>query len=1598
MKSRLQRLGLFFIFTTAISIATISFFSNSRKIKEINPTRNSSTREKNVESNLLTIQKEPFDASNSNEEERHNLLTKVKTISNQNKQKIVDLNQNSDVESLRLKHQKHLNDNLFKKEFLLSKTDRKAVGLPPNKYFEQDFALTLNPELGRPTGENLSEIRNQLDKERSALIANRTPGDGLDNLWVERGPNNVGGRTKALIFDPTDATNKTVIAAGVSGGLWKNTDITVSTTWTRMNLPENLNVVNITVDPLNSSTWYVGTGESYTGDVSGNGIWKTTNAGNSWFQVFGGGTVSTVTRATFNLEITNATNTTLIRDYQANLAGFGSPFSTPVSGQIVLANDGTAPNDDACTPLVGNYAGKIVLIRRGTCGFESKVSQAQAAGAVGAIVMNNASGPLLTMANGGLGVTIPSVFISKEDGDLLVANLSNLTGNIKPPQPGEFNGNEAINVQMINDIAIKNNGGVSEIYAAVGDGSNGGTFINASNYGLYKSVDGGTTWTRLNLPTTASGNRTCPMDVEIAVGGKIWVSSTNSSTFNDGGGRIFVSTDNGANFALKHTIVGNGGGIRVEIEASNTTADKIYVLSQLAQANPATPDKEIQILLTTNGFTTSPTILPLPPTTPTTETRLTTYGFTGAQSFYNLFIESDPTNDANVYVGGINIHKSTNSGSNWTQITAWSAGNRVHSDQHAMVFRPGAPNTAIFGNDGGVYYCASLSAATTTNATIVERNAGYNVTQFVGVAVLPSGITGNSGDFFVAGAQDNGTCSFPVTPSATTGAGAGTTSSNEIQGGDGGIPLYSQDTDEYMITNYVYNDQVRYRPTNNIGVRNLDDGTLNRGLFYPAFGLDSANDILYSDFTDTATRVFYVRRYINIKSGTTARVDLTNALLTSFPTAIAPGKTTPSTLYVGTANGKLLKILNANTLTAANSTSTVPATSGWSDITGSGFVGSISDVIFGATDNQILVTLSNYGVRSIWYSPNAGVNWYSLEGDLPDMPVRAIVQNPLATNELMIGTELGVWYTNGFNPSLTADQNLKWFHSFNGMSNVKVTDLDLQPNLSNPALFSVYASTYGRGVFSSQLWSCGATTTTWNGTAWSAGIPNTRTAAIFAGNYTSTSSLDACSVVVNNGVNVTFVSGHTLRVGDNITVNGTGTLTFNNDAALIQHAKHAVNTGNITVKRNSTPMILNDYTAWSSPVANQNLLSFSPNTATSRFYQYLFTGTTTPTAYQSVNPSTNSFIAGKGYMIRVGTNWSPTTPTIYNGQFTGIPNNGTFVSPVGKGFNLLGNPYASPIDAPSFIRSNGKINTLYYWSHKVAASGGTFPSNNYASFTLLGGVASANGSAIPNDKIQVGQGFFVNAIGAFDVKFENELRVAAATTTQFFKSSETKTSKTENHRIWLNLDGEDVNYNQILLGYSSIATNGIDEQIDGLMLDTSKTFLYNVLGDKEYVIQGKGLPFNQDDRVKLGLKVVTAGIFSINIGQLDGLFESQNVYLKDNYLNSTHDLKQTAYSFVSETGTFTDRFELIYKKEIDSEIAEESKVDLIVKNNELTILSNSFKISAIDVFDVMGKSVFSKSNINEKTLITNQIPGKNQAYILKIQLENGEVIFKKMIM
>lgn len=947
-------------------------------------------------------------------------------------------------------HKQNLDNNPFKESLKLTKPERKAVRLTPNKYNEEQWILTMNPALGRPTPIKLAELQKELLQNQNTF--SRSPGDAIDNMWVNRGPNNVGGRTRALMFDPNDPTDNTVFAGSVSGGLWKNTNIASETSaWQRVDIPENLAVSTITFDPNNTNVFYVGTGESYVGhtdgSVNGDGIWKSIDGGNTWTNIFGGNTgVSYFVSAA---DITVNTPSGIAANYQAfPTTNFGSTITSQITADFILANDATGNSTEACNTFGGDATGKIAIIRRGSCDFVSKVKNAQDAGAIGVIMMNNVSGEPIPMGGEDATITIPSVMISKENGDIIEAAIASGTVNGSlNPSTGNITATIVPGIQHINDITIKDTGAGSEIYVAAADAlygsSNASTSIGGLSYGLYKSVDGGDNWTEIALPLTANGNKHCPNDIEVGPNGKIWLSTTQSKLYGDGGGEIFSSTD-GITFTKSYTVA---DGARTQIAVSSTTPDKVYVLAELTTGG-------VVINRTTSAFI--PSVFVQKKTLPSdADSGISADDFTRGQAFYDLLLEVDPTNDEVIYTGGIDLFKSTNGATAWTQISKWSNNNAlatlsvplVHADQHIAAFGHTDQNKILFGNDGGVYY------SNDSGTTIDVRTTELVTSQYYTVAVGPT--TAFTGDYFAGGLQDNGTQLIENGNTTTTA------SATEIFGGDGAYTFFDQDgTDRYVITNFVYNDA--------INLYNFDgeDVTINSesasvGAFINPQALDSNLDILYSNYSSDGN--YIVKRYSGIKSSLTLdKTDLTDDLLTTTPTAftVSPHTTTSSTLLVGTILGDILLVENANL-------DVFPTPPTWTSLDQNLLVGSVSDVEFGQTENDIFVTMHNYGVNNVWYTNDKGVTWQEKDGNLPDIPVKTILQNPLNLEEVIIGTELGVWHTSNFSAA-----NPTWETSYNGMSNVKVLDLDLRDDNM------VFAATHGRGVFSGQFTAETLSTTT----------------------------------------------------------------------------------------------------------------------------------------------------------------------------------------------------------------------------------------------------------------------------------------------------------------------------------------------------------------------------------------------------------------------------------------------------------------------------------------------------------------------------------------
>jgi len=527
-------------------------------------------------------------------------------------------------------------------------------------------------------------------------------------------------------------------------------------------------------------------------------------------------------------------------------------------------------------------------------------------------------------------------------------------------------------------------------------------------------------------------------------------------------------------------------------------------------------------------------------------------------------------------------------------------------------------------------------------------------------------------------------------------------------------------------------------------------------------------------------------------------------------------------------------------------------------------------------------------------------------------------------------------------------------------------------------------------------------TTTWSNGSWDNGAPDFTMNAVISGAFISAgTSIDANSLTVNNSATVVISSGDTVSITEGLTVESGSLVIFNNDANLIQDGTTNTNTGAIIIKRNSSLLKRLDYTLWASPVAGtQTLLAFSPQTSNIgptniRFYTY----NTDTNVYDVTNPTTTTFANATGYMIRMPNDHPATTPTIWTGQFVGVPNNGDYTytmidNGVGKRFNLVGNPYPSPMDAASFVTANSTniTGTLYFWRKTNNTANAA-----YCTWSTLGFVTNEDPQAVdPNGVIQTGQGFFVEATGAgTDLNFDNTMRIFNHDN-QFFRAA----NVVEKNRIWLNATNTSGAFSQTLIGYISNATQGVDASIDGKSMNDGAISLTSLIGTTPYTIQGRAVPFDAADIVPLNLKVTTAGDYTIAIDHVDGLFlENQPVYLKDNTTGTIHDLHTGAYTFSSNAGSFDSRFQITYQTPlaVNNSTFDANQV-VIYKNaaNDLVINTGNVKLSSVTIFDIQGRMLLEQKGINAtQTTITTD--STHQVLLVQLTSEDGVKVTKKVI-
>jgi hypothetical protein len=592
--------------------------------------------------------------------------------------------------------------------------------------------------------------------------------------------------------------------------------------------------------------------------------------------------------------------------------------------------------------------------------------------------------------------------------------------------------------------------------------------------------------------------------------------------------------------------------------------------------------------------------------------------------------------------------------------------------------------------------------------------------------------------------------------------------------------------------------------------------------------------------------------------------------------------------------------------------------------------------------------------------------------------------------------------------------------SFTNPTYVNVTT----PGLTGTQMGTITATRYFRAVIQngscplvySNVITISVATTTWDGNTWSNGAPTLSTTVIFNSNYTATANIEACAIQVTNNAEVTIPSGFNVTINGALTV-GSGNFIIEDNASLVQ-LTNVANTGNITVRKNSSLLYRQDYTLWSSPVAGQELKAFSPITLENRFYTF----NPTANSYSPVAPVGPYFETGKSYLIRMPNELSipgynnGTVPVNFNGEFIGVPNNGTYnVSTIPYaagsvvGFNIIGNPYPSPINVYDFYAANtanfGPNSALYFWRKRNDTN-----ATSYASLTMDAYTANAaagggaewedlfNNDTEPDEwVINPGQGFFIQA-GSTKVVFNNAMRRGDVHNGQFFKPA-AKQDAAERSRFWLNFTDSSGGFSQMAVVYTVDATLDLDFGREAVAQAGSTASLYSVAQQTNLTIQARP-EFINSDIVALGYEAVNAGTYTITLFRKDGVFENgQAIYLKDNLLGQIHDFADGNYEFSTEAGAFTGRFEVVYNDTtmgLDNPVVDANSVVVFKNAGIVNVNSGMATIKTVTVFDTRGRLLYTLNNINSTKAILTGMQVQEQMLIVNIETDKGTVS-KKMV-
>ncbi|MEM7085984.1 MAG: T9SS type A sorting domain-containing protein [Bacteroidota bacterium] len=573
-----------------------------------------------------------------------------------------------------------------------------------------------------------------------------------------------------------------------------------------------------------------------------------------------------------------------------------------------------------------------------------------------AIDQNNPNIMLLgTGENYGFTIAEPGTINRVTRGSYGIGILKSTDGGASWSSVLTFNPNQ---IKGVHDIEINPQNSL-EVFAAATDG-------------LFRSLDGGDTW------TLVFSNPNC-RDVEIdpTNGDIVYVTQGNLNTGgNPNANGIFKSTDKGNTFneLLDPGLITVWSGM-AKLTIDPTNSNTLYASIQ-------------------EGFTTGTTTGGIFKSTDAgnTWTRINGQNIALFQGWYSHDVAVNPDNPSEIMAVGVQTWKSTDGGANFVQKTGntWTVGqvsvdipegadDYVHADVHEVYYHPLVPNKIFFATDGGVF------SSSDGGENYVTHNGGLQTIQFY--ANMGSSTT--NPDFLISGAQDNQSWIYRGEPSWY-----------RVLAGDGMSASVRPDDDQIV---FGSSQLLAIRKSVNGGENFFNSqpiiGNEGRAFSAPYEIAPSNNDIMYAGATFL---------YKNTEGGS-SNWNATSAQApdgTNFIVKIAISPTDPDLIYIATAPDPFFGTGTPKIFKSVDG--------GQSFTTVSGSLPNrvCKDIEFDPTDNAVVyATFSGFGTNHVYKTVNSGNNWAAIDNGLPDLPTNTIAIDPLNPDDVYVGNDLGVYYS-----------------------------------------------------------------------------------------------------------------------------------------------------------------------------------------------------------------------------------------------------------------------------------------------------------------------------------------------------------------------------------------------------------------------------------------------------------------------------------------------------------------------------------------------------------------------------------------------------------